>query len=256
MKKKKYIYFLVPFISLFFLSFFVSESFAIVPERPSPPSFVTEGEKFVMWYGGTPTAYNNKAWLLACFGDSCEFGDNYTSCISATTYGDGYPQIFLESVNNQRSGCSLGNRFFSWNGSQWSSSFAYEEYTWSFLTDEPIDYTSFYASFPITLVYDGNTFDFSTNYNNLGSLTNGFEFDISEPPPPEMCPYSGLEDLELSDPLCVEPLTVTELSVLQDINDNLVTIKAFCYALGVALALGLVLLVINKLVSYTIGQAF
>lgn len=48
----------------------------------------------------------------------------------------------------------------------------------------------------------------------------------------------------------------TELECLQLINENILDIKAFCFALAVALALLTVLYVVNKLVQYTIGQAF
>ena len=48
----------------------------------------------------------------------------------------------------------------------------------------------------------------------------------------------------------------TDLECLQLINENILDIKAFCFALAVALGLSLVLFVLNKFVAYTIGQAF
>lgn len=51
-------------------------------------------------------------------------------------------------------------------------------------------------------------------------------------------------------------MCINELDCLQLINENLIDIKAFCYALAVALAILTVMFVITRLVYYIIGQAF
>jgi len=48
----------------------------------------------------------------------------------------------------------------------------------------------------------------------------------------------------------------TELECLQLINENILDIKAFCYALAVALAVGLVVFVAMKIIQATAGQVF
>lgn len=47
----------------------------------------------------------------------------------------------------------------------------------------------------------------------------------------------------------------TELTCLQMINENLLDIKAFCYALAVALVLLVFIYTIQKVLIYTIGQS-
>lgn len=51
-------------------------------------------------------------------------------------------------------------------------------------------------------------------------------------------------------------MCTTELECLQNISGDVISIKAFCYALGVALAVCVVLWFVNKIVHATIGQAF
>lgn len=48
---------------------------------------------------------------------------------------------------------------------------------------------------------------------------------------------------------------MTELELLNRIAINTTSIKAFCYALAVLIALSLIIWTINKLLVYTIGRA-
>jgi hypothetical protein len=49
-------------------------------------------------------------------------------------------------------------------------------------------------------------------------------------------------------------MCTNELECLTQISENIVDIKAFCYALAVALAIGVVLALIQKVFNYTIGK--
>ena len=51
-------------------------------------------------------------------------------------------------------------------------------------------------------------------------------------------------------------MCTTEIECLQNISADVISIKAFCYALGVALAVVVVVWFVNKIVHATIGQVF
>lgn len=96
-----------------------------------------------------------------------------------------------------------------------------------------------------------DTVDFITFLVPAGNYPQTLEFD-----------YINISYDEPYDPTYIAPTDPpvaparTDSEVLVDIDENLTKIKAFCYALGVALALLLVLFTVNKLVSSTIGQVF